>query len=70
MNDFEDVLKDLYIIESRFREEVRDRFGFNIDREVFEPIENKVKNMASVADESYREEIRIRELLAELRSIA
>jgi hypothetical protein len=69
MNEFEDVLQDLYKIENRFREEVRDRFGFNIGEEVLEPMENKVKNMITVDEESDREESSIRDLLAELRTI-
>ena len=69
MNEFEDVLQDLYKIENQFHEQVRDRFGFNIGEEVMKPMENNVKNMISIDEDSDREESSIRDLLAELQMI-
>jgi len=69
MSDFEDVLQDLYKVENRFHEQVRDRFGFNIGAEVIEPMENKLKNMIEIDEDSDREESSIRDLMAELKMI-
>ena len=69
MNEFEDVLQDLYKIENQFHEQVRDRFGFNIGEEIMKPMENNLKNMIEVDEESDREESSIRDLLTELKMI-